>query len=70
MEADKIEELFDGQLYLFIYDFVFNHFIMYYIFVGKLKAADAYMSGKLKISGSLMKAMKLEKLMKLLKAKY
>ncbi|KAL5242104.1 hypothetical protein ACI65C_009514 [Semiaphis heraclei] len=48
MEADKIEELFDG----------------------KLKAADAYMSGKLKISGSLMKAMKLEKLMKLLKAKY
>ncbi|XP_016657440.1 hydroxysteroid dehydrogenase-like protein 2 [Acyrthosiphon pisum] len=48
MEADKIEELFDG----------------------KLKAGDAYMSGKLKISGSLMKAMKLEKLMKLLKAKY
>lgn len=48
MEADKIEELFDGRL----------------------KAADAYMSGKLKISGSLMKAMKLEKLMKLLKAKY
>ncbi|XP_050546583.1 hydroxysteroid dehydrogenase-like protein 2 [Daktulosphaira vitifoliae] len=48
MEADKLEELFDG----------------------KLKAADAYMSGKLKISGSLMKAMKLEKLMKLLKAKY
>ncbi|XP_022170969.1 hydroxysteroid dehydrogenase-like protein 2 [Myzus persicae] len=48
MEADKIEELFDG----------------------KLKAADAYMSGKLKISGNLMKAMKLEKLMKLLKAKY
>jgi NAD(P)-dependent dehydrogenase (short-subunit alcohol dehydrogenase family)/putative sterol carrier protein len=47
MEADKIEELFDG----------------------KLKAADAYLSGKLKISGSLMKAMKLEKLMKLLKAK-
>lgn len=38
--------------------------------IGKLKAADAYMSGKLKISGSLMKAMKLEKLMKLLKAKY
>lgn len=37
---------------------------------GKLKAADAYMSGKLKIAGSLMKAMKLEKLMKLLKAKY
>lgn len=48
MEADKLEELFDG----------------------KLKAADAYMSGKLKIGGSLMKAMKLEKLMKLLKAKY
>lgn len=40
------------------------------MFTGKLKAADAYMSGKLKIGGSLMKAMKLEKLMKLLKAKY
>ncbi|VVC45519.1 Hypothetical protein CINCED_3A001451 [Cinara cedri] len=48
MEAEKLEELFNG----------------------KLKAGDAYMSGKLKISGSLMKAMKLEKLMKLLKAKY
>lgn len=35
----------------------------YNMFTGKLKPAAAFMSGKLKISGDLQKAMKLEKLM-------
>lgn len=39
------------------------------LFAGKLKAAPAYMAGKLKISGDLQKAIKLEKLMKAFKAK-
>lgn len=47
-----------------------NIVIYIFYFLGKLKAGDAYMTGKLKISGNLMKAMKLEKLMKSLKAKY
>uniref|UniRef100_A0A6B2EDS1 Hydroxysteroid dehydrogenase-like protein 2 n=1 Tax=Phlebotomus kandelakii TaxID=1109342 RepID=A0A6B2EDS1_9DIPT len=44
-----------------------KHF--YDMFTGKLKPANAFMSGKLKISGDLSKAMKLEKLMGSLKAK-
>uniref|UniRef100_A0A1L8DZQ6 Hydroxysteroid dehydrogenase-like protein 2 n=1 Tax=Nyssomyia neivai TaxID=330878 RepID=A0A1L8DZQ6_9DIPT len=44
-----------------------KHF--YDMFMGKLKPANAFMSGKLKISGDLSKAMKLEKLMGSLKAK-
>lgn len=43
-----------------------NFFLM---FSGKMKPANAFMTGKLKISGDLQKAMKLEKLMKALKAK-
>lgn len=43
-----------------------NFFLM---FTGKLKPASAFMTGKLKISGDMQKAMKLEKLMKALKAK-
>jgi len=43
-----------------------NFFAM---FSGKLNAATAFMSGKLKISGDLQKAMKLEKLMGSLKSK-
>uniref|UniRef100_A0A224XPT3 Hydroxysteroid dehydrogenase-like protein 2 n=1 Tax=Panstrongylus lignarius TaxID=156445 RepID=A0A224XPT3_9HEMI len=39
------------------------------MFSGKLKATAAFMSGKLKISGNLQKAMKLEKLMTTLKSK-
>ncbi|KAK9679801.1 short chain dehydrogenase [Popillia japonica] len=39
------------------------------MFEGKLKAANAYMMGKLKISGNLQSAMKLEKLMGKLKSK-
>uniref|UniRef100_A0A0A9WUB0 Hydroxysteroid dehydrogenase-like protein 2 n=2 Tax=Lygus hesperus TaxID=30085 RepID=A0A0A9WUB0_LYGHE len=39
------------------------------LFTGKTKAATAFMTGKLKISGNLQKAMKLEKLMGSLKAK-
>lgn len=39
------------------------------MFAGKLKAAPAFMTGKLKITGDLQKAMKLEKLMKALKSK-
>ncbi|GAB0097500.1 hydroxysteroid dehydrogenase-like protein 2 [Sergentomyia squamirostris] len=39
------------------------------MFTGKLKPANAFMSGKLKISGDLSKAMKLEKLMGSLKSK-
>lgn len=39
------------------------------MFEGRLKAAPAFMSGKLKISGDLQKAMKLEKLMKSLKSR-
>lgn len=39
------------------------------MFEGKLKAAPAFMTGKLKITGDLQKAMKLEKLMKSLKTK-
>lgn len=39
------------------------------MFSGKLKAATAFMTGKLKISGDLNKAMKLEKLMRSLKSK-
>lgn len=38
-------------------------------FLGKLKPATAFMMGKLKISGNLQKAMKLEKLMGSLKSK-
>lgn len=37
------------------------------LFSGKLKPANAYLGGKLKISGDLRKAMKMEKLMKALK---
>lgn len=43
-----------------------NFFLM---FSGKMKPANAFMTGKLKISGDLQKAMKLEKLMKALKSK-
>lgn len=39
------------------------------MFAGNLKAAQAFMTGKLRISGDLQKAMKLEKLMKALKSK-
>lgn len=39
------------------------------MFAGKLKPASAFMTGKLKISGDLQKAMKLEKLMGGLKSK-
>lgn len=39
------------------------------LFSGKLKPASAFMMGKLKISGNMQKAMKLEKLMGTLKAK-
>lgn len=39
------------------------------MFNGKLKPATAYLMGKLKISGNLQKALKLEKLMTSLKAK-
>lgn len=39
------------------------------MFSGKLKPAGAFMTGKLKISGNLQKAMKLEKLMSVLKSK-
>ncbi|KAJ8935239.1 hypothetical protein NQ314_012914 [Rhamnusium bicolor] len=39
------------------------------MFSGKLKPATAYMMGKLKITGNLQKALKLEKLMTSLKAK-
>ncbi|EDV53388.1 hydroxysteroid dehydrogenase-like protein 2 [Drosophila erecta] len=39
------------------------------MFSGRLKAAPAYMTGKLKISGDFQKALKLEKLMKALKSK-
>lgn len=39
------------------------------MFGGKLKPASAFMMGKLKITGDLQKAMKLEKLMKGLKSK-
>lgn len=39
------------------------------MFSGKLKPAGAFMTGKLKISGNLQKAMKLEKLMGMLKSK-
>ncbi|XP_066998301.2 hydroxysteroid dehydrogenase-like protein 2 [Anabrus simplex] len=39
------------------------------MFTGKLKPTAAFMTGKLKISGNLQKAMKLEKLMSALKSK-
>lgn len=41
----------------------------YDMFAGKIKASSAFMTGKLKISGDLQKAMKLEKLMSSLKSK-
>ncbi|XP_053607540.1 hydroxysteroid dehydrogenase-like protein 2 isoform X2 [Plodia interpunctella] len=44
-----------------------NHFAD--LFAGKLKATTAFMMGKLKISGDVQKAMKLEKMMKSLKNK-
>ena len=44
-----------------------DHF--FEMFSGNLKPATAFMTGKLKISGNLQTAMKLEKLMKSLKAK-
>lgn len=39
------------------------------ILTGKLKPTTAFMMGKLKISGDMQKAMKLEKMMKSLKNK-
>lgn len=39
------------------------------MFTGKIKPATAFMTGKLKISGNMQKALKLEKLMSSLKAK-
>lgn len=39
------------------------------LFSGKLKASTALMTGKLKVSGNLQKAMKLEKLLSSLKEK-
>ncbi|KAL3273683.1 hypothetical protein HHI36_015113 [Cryptolaemus montrouzieri] len=39
------------------------------MFTGKIKPATAYMTGRLKISGNLQKALKLEKLMNSLKSK-
>lgn len=39
------------------------------LILGKMKPSAAFMAGKLKISGNLQKAMKLEKLMTSLKAK-
>ena len=39
------------------------------MFKGELKATNAFMSGKLKIKGDMMMAMKLEKLMKQLSSK-
>lgn len=39
------------------------------LFEGRLKSTNAYMTGKLKISGNLQKAMKLEQLMGKLKNK-
>lgn len=39
------------------------------MFAGKLKASSAFMTGKLRITGDLQKAMKLEKLMGSLKSK-
>lgn len=44
-----------------------NHF--FDMFSGKLKATSAFMTGKLRITGDLQKAMKLEKLMGSLKSK-
>lgn len=44
-----------------------NHF--FDMFSGKLKTTSAFMSGKLRITGDLQKAMKLEKLMGSLKSK-
>ncbi|WP_411018662.1 SCP2 sterol-binding domain-containing protein, partial [Salmonella sp. s29873] len=41
----------------------------YNMFSGKLKPAAAFMSGKLKITGNMQKALKLEKLMGQLKSK-
>ena len=42
-----------------------NKLKIYYsiVFLGKLKPASAFMSGKMKIQGDMGKAMKLEKLM-------
>lgn len=39
------------------------------MFSGKLKPASAFMTGKLKISGNMQKALKLDKLMGSLKSK-
>ena len=46
-----------------------SDFLVKFIFSGKLKPASAFLTGKLKISGNLNKAMKLEKLMGVLKSK-
>lgn len=43
--------------------------VVNFFIIGKLKPTTAFMMGKLKISGDLQKAMKLEKMMKSLKSK-
>lgn len=49
------------------YIYILHSFVIFNL--GKLKPTTAFMTGKLKISGNLQKAMKLEKLMISLKAK-
>lgn len=70
MDSKNFFAMFSGILLLeFRTIWLEENFLFFLIRLGKLSATSAFMSGKLKISGDLQKAMKLEKLMGSLKSK-
>lgn len=69
MDSKNFFAMFSGEFCNFCFVFQKKTSIVMIFPLGKLNAASAFMSGKLKISGDLQKAMKLEKLMGSLKSK-
>ncbi|PSN55793.1 Hydroxysteroid dehydrogenase-like protein 2 [Blattella germanica] len=70
VEKNNIEVLFEKIQANLTTELVSKTNAVYHFVVkGKLKPAGAFMTGKLKIKGNLQKAMKLEKMMGLLKSK-
>lgn len=68
MDSKNFYDMFSGKFTL-IHKNILLYTLISSSFVGKIKPAAAFMTGKLKISGDLQKAMKLEKLMGSLKSK-
>lgn len=74
MDSKNFFDMFTGNyIHILLMVIMYNKHIFIFLFIyllaGKLKPANAFMMGKLKITGDLQKAMKLEKLMKSLKSK-